>query len=178
MNLPVYSSPTMRQSSPTVPKILNSFWTILLCDANGHKWQSDWTSASHSAWRNWTTLFLSINRLCLLTTKKFLRFVCLSRQDIKFGFDLRNTKAKNEISGKLKSLLRITSGSNVRTQTKLQILKRFIPSRFSFHLRLYNFGSTWIDLHPSGFHMLWAHAEMAETPDFKLHQRNFGVSQI
>ena len=41
MNLPGYSSPTMRQSSPTVPKILNSFWTFLLRGANGHKWQSD-----------------------------------------------------------------------------------------------------------------------------------------
>ena len=64
-----------------------------------------------------------------------------------FDFDLRNAKAKNEISEKLKSLLRITSGLNIRTQAKLQILKRFIPSRLSFDLRLYNFGSTWIDQH-------------------------------
>ena len=35
-----------------------------------------------------------------------------------------------------------------------------------------------VDWPASGIHMLWAHAEMAETPDFKLHQRNFGVSQI
>jgi len=64
-----------------------------------------------------------------------------------FDFDLNNDKAKSKVSEKLNTLLRVTSGLNISVQMKLQILRRFIPTRLSFDLRLYNFGATWIDQH-------------------------------
>ena len=61
-----------------------------------------------------------------------------------FSFDMKNKEAKNKVSEKLNNLLRITSGLDISAQLK-QILRRFTPTRISFDLRLYNFGSNWID---------------------------------
>ena len=40
--------------------------------------------------------------------------------------------------------LKIISNLKVKPLTKLRILSRFLPSQFSFELRIYNFSSTWI----------------------------------
>ena len=62
-----------------------------------------------------------------------------------FDSDMKNEEAKTKVVDKLKNLLRITSSLNISTQMKLQILRRYIHTKLSFELRIYNFGATWID---------------------------------
>ena len=59
--------------------------------------------------------------------------------------DMKNDVAKSKVVNKLKNLLRITSSLNISTQMKFQILRRYIHTKLSFELRIYNFGATWID---------------------------------
>ena len=39
---------------------------------------------------------------------------------------------------------KIISNLKIRPQTKLKIFSQFLPSQFSFELRIYNFSSAWI----------------------------------
>ena len=64
-----------------------------------------------------------------------------------FSFDLKNTEAKIKTSEKLATLLRITSQLMVKSQWKLDILRRYIHTQLSFELRLYDFGVTWVEQH-------------------------------
>ena len=63
-----------------------------------------------------------------------------------FDFDLKNEQAKKVVKEKLLKLLKITSLLRIQVQTRLKILKTYIlHSQLSFELRMYNFGSTWIE---------------------------------
>jgi len=62
-----------------------------------------------------------------------------------FDFDLKNEQAKKVVKEKLLKLLKITSLLRIQVQMRLKILKTYIHSQLSFELRMYNFGSTWIE---------------------------------
>ena len=62
-----------------------------------------------------------------------------------YDFDLANERAKQVVKEKLQTMLRTTSLLRVTVQMKLKVLKTYIHSQLSFELRLYNFGSTWIE---------------------------------
>ena len=64
-----------------------------------------------------------------------------------FSFDLKKDEAKNKMSEKLATLLRITSQLKVKPQWKLEILRRYIHAQLSFDLRLYDVGVTWVEPH-------------------------------
>ena len=64
-----------------------------------------------------------------------------------FNFDLKKDEARNNISEKLTTLLRITSQLKMKPQWKLAILRRYIHAQLSFELRLYDFGVTWVEQH-------------------------------
>ena len=71
-----------------------------------------------------------------------LHFVYLGKI---YDFDLANERAKQVVKEKLQTMLRTTSLLRVTVQMKLKVLKTYIHSQLSFELRLYNFGSTWIE---------------------------------
>ena len=62
-----------------------------------------------------------------------------------FDFDLKNEQAKKVVKEKLLKLIKIASLLRIQVQMKLKILKTYIHSQLSFELRMYNFGSTWIE---------------------------------
>jgi Reverse transcriptase (RNA-dependent DNA polymerase) len=61
-----------------------------------------------------------------------------------FNFDMDGEPEKTEMEDKLSNLLKITTDLQVKPQTKLKILDRYIASQLSFMLRVGNFSSTWI----------------------------------
>ena len=44
----------------------------------------------------------------------------------------------------METFLKITSSLNIRPQIKLNFFSLYIPTQFSFRLRIYNLSSTWI----------------------------------
>src|SRR6218665_3049390 len=59
--------------------------------------------------------------------------------------DMKNNLAKSEICNKFEQLLKITSDLKVAAQTKLKILKRYIPSQLQFEMKIYPLGTTLIE---------------------------------
>ena len=62
-----------------------------------------------------------------------------------YDFHLNNERAKEEVQHKLLKMLKTTSDLRISVHLKLKILKTYIHSQLTFELRLYNFGSTWIE---------------------------------
>src|SRR6267154_4305625 len=61
-----------------------------------------------------------------------------------FDVSLDDACAKSNIVSKMDNFLKIISNLKIKPQTKLRIFSQFLPSQFSFELRIYNFSSTWI----------------------------------
>ena len=62
-----------------------------------------------------------------------------------FDFEMANKVAKMEFITKLKNLMDITYHVVVKVQWKLKIVKQYVHAQLLFDLKLYDFGSTWID---------------------------------
>jgi hypothetical protein len=62
-----------------------------------------------------------------------------------FDFEKRNNAAKIKIADKLNVLLEITSNLKIKAQLKLKILKSYIYTQLSFDLKIYDFGTTWVE---------------------------------
>ena len=56
-----------------------------------------------------------------------------------FDFQSLNAVPKEEFEAKLKKILATISSLKVRCQTKLKIFSRYVPSQFSFELKIYKF---------------------------------------
>ena len=56
-----------------------------------------------------------------------------------FDFQALNAVPKKEFESKLEKILGIISSLRVRSQTKLKIFSVYVPSRFNFELKIYNF---------------------------------------
>ena len=56
-----------------------------------------------------------------------------------FDFQSLNAVPKKEFEAKLKSILATISSLKVRSQTKLKIFSRYVPSQFNFEMKIYNF---------------------------------------
>src|SRR6266516_4819756 len=56
-----------------------------------------------------------------------------------FDFQSLNAVPKKELETKLTKILASISSLKVRSQTKLKILSRYVPSQFNFELKIYNF---------------------------------------
>src|SRR6266516_5863980 len=54
-------------------------------------------------------------------------------------FKSLNFEPKKEFESKLEKILAKISSFKVRSQTKLKILSRYVPSQFNFELKIYNF---------------------------------------
>ena len=68
-------------------------------------------------------------------------FVYLGRS---FDFNINHESVKSHLSKRLRALLLETSKLQVRPQSKLKILKMYIPSQISFILKSYDIPLTWI----------------------------------
>ena len=62
-----------------------------------------------------------------------------------FEFDMNNSAIKSEMAKHLSTLLKTTSELDIKPQSKLKILQYFIPSKFTFDLRIYDISYTWIE---------------------------------
>ena len=61
-----------------------------------------------------------------------------------YNFRTDDAIAKDEIQSKVENLLKITSSLNIKPQSKIKILSRFIPTQLSFYFKIYNLSFTWI----------------------------------
>jgi len=61
-----------------------------------------------------------------------------------FNFQMDNNDAKQEIESSVRLMLSTTTNLHVRPQTKLKIVRKIMPTQFSFQLRLYDISLTWI----------------------------------
>jgi hypothetical protein len=55
-----------------------------------------------------------------------------------------NQEIKEELTSTLKNLLEKISQLSISLQTKLKIVRLYVPTQFNFQLRLYNFSQTWL----------------------------------
>jgi hypothetical protein len=62
-----------------------------------------------------------------------------------FNIDMDNEAAKAQLIKSVSHMMDVTDKLQVRTQTKLKIVKHFIPSQISFDLKLYDVSLTWIN---------------------------------
>ena len=61
-----------------------------------------------------------------------------------FSFSLDNLEIKEQLITKLNSLVEKISNLKISIQTKLKIVRHYIPSQLNFELRLYSLSHTWI----------------------------------
>ena len=69
-------------------------------------------------------------------------FTCLGKS---FNFSMNNEATKAQLVKSVSHMMDVTDTLLVRTQTKLKILKLFIPSQISFDFKLYDISLTWIN---------------------------------
>ena len=61
-----------------------------------------------------------------------------------FDANLDEGIVKNKIISKMETMLKIISNLNVKPQIKLKIFSQYLPSQFSFELKIYNLPKSWI----------------------------------
>jgi hypothetical protein len=61
-----------------------------------------------------------------------------------FNFDMKDDIPKKDVEVRLEKILKIISDLNIKTQTRLKIFSRYVPSQIMFELKIYSFPATFI----------------------------------
>ena len=64
-----------------------------------------------------------------------------------FNFGMREIEIKEQLEERLSGILITTSCLKIKPQTKLRILRLYLPTQFTFELRVYEISLTWITQH-------------------------------